>query len=99
MHTWAGLQPLHSHVAAPLLATPHAVQGGWETDEELREAAMRETVEEAGVRGELEVRLIDKAGAELPGGACWGRRAVSVLAVEALLSCCLQSTHFAADSI
>lgn len=35
----------------------HAPQGGWENDEELRDAAMRETVEEAGVRGQLEVRL------------------------------------------
>lgn len=35
----------------------HATQGGWENDEELRDAAMRETVEEAGVRGQLEVRL------------------------------------------
>ena len=31
-------------------------KGGWEKDEGLRDAAMRETVEEAGVRGELEVR-------------------------------------------
>lgn len=31
-------------------------KGGWERDEELREAALRETVEEAGVRGVLEVR-------------------------------------------
>ena len=30
-------------------------KGGWEEDEGLSEAAMRETVEEAGVRGELEV--------------------------------------------
>lgn len=35
-------------------------KGGWEVDEELREAAMRETVEEAGVRGELEEPIIGK---------------------------------------
>ena len=29
-------------------------QGGWETDESPEEAARRETVEEAGVRGELD---------------------------------------------
>ena len=32
------------------------VQGGWETDETLEQAAHRETVEEAGVRGRLLVR-------------------------------------------
>lgn len=37
-------------------------KGGWEVDEELREAALRETVEEAGVRGELEVGGITTAG-------------------------------------
>ena len=31
-------------------------QGGWESDETLEAAAARETVEEAGVRGQLEVR-------------------------------------------
>lgn len=30
-------------------------QGGWETDESVEVAASRETVEEAGVRGRLEV--------------------------------------------
>ena len=33
----------------------HVVQGGWETDEDVESAAARETVEEAGVRGRLEV--------------------------------------------
>lgn len=33
-------------------------KGGWEEDEGLSEAAMRETVEEAGVRGELEEPLL-----------------------------------------
>jgi hypothetical protein len=32
-------------------------QGGWENDETVEAAAMRETVEEAGVRGRLEVRF------------------------------------------
>ena len=31
-------------------------QGGWESDESVETAAQRETMEEAGVRGELEVR-------------------------------------------
>lgn len=35
-------------------------KGGWEVDEQLREAAQRETVEEAGVRGELEEPIIGK---------------------------------------
>ena len=38
-------------------------KGGWEEDESAREAAARETVEEAGVRGVLEVRC--GAAAEL----------------------------------
>jgi len=33
-------------------------QGGWELDESKKEAALRETIEEAGVRGTVEVRLI-----------------------------------------
>jgi diphosphoinositol-polyphosphate diphosphatase len=32
------------------------MQGGWEIDESVEVAARRETVEEAGVRGHLEVR-------------------------------------------
>ena len=35
-----------------------AGQGGWETDETVEAAAARETVEEAGVRGALEVRVV-----------------------------------------
>lgn len=31
------------------------MQGGWETDETVEAAAKRETIEEAGVRGALEV--------------------------------------------
>lgn len=31
------------------------LQGGWEDDETMDDAARRETVEEAGVRGDLEV--------------------------------------------
>ncbi|KAK9790526.1 hypothetical protein WJX73_010660 [Symbiochloris irregularis] len=32
-------------------------KGGWETDETVEDAAARETVEEAGVRGQLEVPM------------------------------------------
>ncbi|CAA7032452.1 unnamed protein product [Microthlaspi erraticum] len=32
-------------------------KGGWETDESMEEAALRETIEEAGVTGELEEKL------------------------------------------
>jgi 8-oxo-dGTP pyrophosphatase MutT (NUDIX family) len=35
-----------------------AIQGGWETDETVEAAAERETIEEAGVRGVLEVCTI-----------------------------------------
>ena len=41
-------------------------QGGWETDETVEAAAARETVEEAGVRGSLEVRCSEPG---LAGGA------------------------------
>ena len=33
------------------------MQGGWETDETAEEAAVREAMEEAGVRGSVEVPL------------------------------------------
>lgn len=33
------------------------MQGGWEIDESLEEAASRETFEEAGVVGEVEVQV------------------------------------------
>lgn len=33
-------------------------KGGWETDESVESAAQRETVEEAGVRGELETPML-----------------------------------------
>lgn len=33
------------------------MQGGWEIDESLEEAASRETFEEAGVIGEVEVQV------------------------------------------
>jgi hypothetical protein len=42
-----------SHAA---LAPSAALQGGWETDETSAEAAARESLEEAGVRGELQAR-------------------------------------------
>ncbi|PSC76670.1 nudix hydrolase mitochondrial-like [Micractinium conductrix] len=54
-------------------------KGGWEVDEELREAALRETVEEAGVRGDLQEPIIGKfafasgkadAAATSHGGRC-----------------------------
>lgn len=32
------------------------MQGGWENDETVEQAALREAVEEAGVRGELMVK-------------------------------------------
>ncbi|CAL5229228.1 g12512 [Coccomyxa viridis] len=35
-------------------------KGGWETDEDVESAAARETVEEAGVRGKLEVPMLGK---------------------------------------
>ncbi|KAL8554167.1 hypothetical protein ACS0TY_002399 [Phlomoides rotata] len=35
------------------LANPLRLQGGWENDETAEEAAEREAVEEAGVRGDL----------------------------------------------
>ena len=35
-----------------------AHQGGWETDETVEEAACREALEEAGVRGLLQVCLL-----------------------------------------
>lgn len=34
------------------------LQGGWENDETVQEAAVREAMEEAGVRGELMVKYI-----------------------------------------
>ena len=37
------------------------MQGGWEADETVEAAAARETVEEAGVRGVLEVCAIFSA--------------------------------------
>lgn len=33
------------------------LKGGWEKDESIEEAALRETVEEAGVVGDVEVSL------------------------------------------
>jgi 8-oxo-dGTP pyrophosphatase MutT (NUDIX family) len=42
----------------PCFAMLIASQGGWEDDESLELAAKRETVEEAGVRGKLEVRQL-----------------------------------------
>jgi len=32
-------------------------QGGWETDESMEQAALRETIEEAGVVGSVEVSV------------------------------------------
>jgi 8-oxo-dGTP pyrophosphatase MutT (NUDIX family) len=34
------------------------LQGGWENDETVEEAAAREAVEEAGVRGDIVVRYL-----------------------------------------
>ena len=45
----------HSEVTpVPGIAT-ELLQGGWESDETVEAAAARETVEEAGVRGRIEV--------------------------------------------
>lgn len=41
---------------APVVKFNCMLQGGWETDETVEAAAKRETIEEAGVRGTLEVR-------------------------------------------
>jgi 8-oxo-dGTP pyrophosphatase MutT (NUDIX family) len=38
------------------------LQGGWENDETVEEAAAREAIEEAGVRGDIVVRCLYKAG-------------------------------------
>lgn len=46
-------------------------KGGWEQDEDVQAAAARETVEEAGVRGELEVRSL--AGSMMYFEMVWGR--------------------------
>ena len=51
---------LHVHLSQPsmlqcLKSDRCCVQGGWEDDETVEAAALRETVEEAGVRGTLEV--------------------------------------------
>lgn len=42
-------------VLLPPFACCFCLQGGWEDDESLEAAARRETVEEAGVRGSIEV--------------------------------------------
>ena len=39
------------------LGLPVSCQGGWELDESLKAAAKRETVEESGVRGKVEVSI------------------------------------------
>lgn len=49
------------HPAQVKIEARQIVQGGWEADETVEAAAARETVEEAGVRGVLEVCAI----------ACW----------------------------
>ena len=36
---------------------PLSLQGGWEMDEDMKDAALRETFEEAGVRGVVEVSI------------------------------------------
>ncbi len=68
-------QPTHlyvmPHIPPPPLTYAHrpcVVQGGWETDETVDVAAMRETVEEAGVRGRLEVRAAPTSGWPPPTG-------------------------------
>lgn len=51
----AALLPLPCCLATAANATASTRQGGWEDDESLEAAARRETVEEAGVRGSIEV--------------------------------------------
>ena len=48
-------------------------KGGWEQDEDVQAAAARETVEEAGVRGELEVRWLARSMAHSGNGGARGR--------------------------
>ena len=50
------LSRTRTHTPAPSLSlhATHSQQGGWETDETQAAAAARETLEEAGVRGDLE---------------------------------------------
>jgi len=61
---------------------PHAcvngvvLQGGWEDDESVEDAARRETIEEAGVRGTLEVRALMGFNYWLGTPARWTRRSV-----------------------
>lgn len=51
------LYGLYSHIkAVPFFVSVCLPQGGWEDDETVEIAAQRETMEEAGVRGVLEVR-------------------------------------------
>ena len=50
-------------------AAARAAQGGWETDETAAEAAARESLEEAGVRGELQARLPRRSSAVGAPGA------------------------------
>lgn len=52
MNVWSS--PLFRLVNFPLW---NSGQGGWENDETVKEAAMREAVEEAGVRGDLKVNV------------------------------------------
>ena len=46
----------HAHAAC------RGAQGGWETDETASEAAARESLEEAGVRGDLQARCLALRG-------------------------------------
>lgn len=45
------------------------LQGGWETDESMEEAVLRETMEEAGVKGKVEVSKYWELILELIGSA------------------------------
>ena len=47
---------LHGHVVSDYCDILFPLKGGWENDETVEEAAAREAVEEAGVRGDLMVK-------------------------------------------
>ena len=84
-------------------------QGGWETDETVAEAAARESLEEAGVRGELQARgvparRLDGAprGSPLPDSAhrrSWARSTspASRVAASPPSSSCSSQRHGAAE--
>lgn len=47
----------HSSIYFYIISFAMKLQGGWEIDETLKDAALRETFEEAGVLGDVEVQV------------------------------------------